>query len=205
MASRNLIKFTGRNRSKTGTLAGSVVVAAKHSEDKDYFKVDKKEIEETSQIIFEPRTSRDQVVVSKQEIDFAKTITRIACSESVQKAVLQSMSEMALEDEKRNRTRVQNREVMSFQEKLLRRIDRLELEMKRLKQGEEEEEEEVEEEEVEHVEHNEDTEIMSTTTKIALGVVTVVVAALAFKFLTRTTAIKIVKSAQDWFFGGRRS
>ena len=203
MASRNLIKFTGRNRSKTGTLAGSVVVAAKHSEDKDYFKVDKKEIEETSQIIFEPSTSRDQVVVSKQEIDFAKTITRIACSESVQKAVLQSMSEMALEDEKRNRTRVQNREVMSFQEKLLRRIDRLELEMKRLKQGEEEEE--VEEEEVEHVEHNEDTEIMSTTTKIALGVVTVVVAALAFKFLTRTTAIKIVKSAQDWFFGGRRS
>ena len=201
MASRNLIKFTGRNRSKTGTLAGSVVVAAKHSEDKDYFKVDKKEIEETSQIIFEPRTSRDQVVVSKQEIDFAKTITRIACSESVQKAVLQSMSEMALEDEKRNRTRV----VMGFQEKLLRRIDRLELEMKRLKQGEEEEEEEVEEEEVEHVEHNEDTEIMSTTTKIALGVVTVVVAALAFKFLTRTTAIKIVKSAQDWFFGGRRS
>ena len=199
MASRRpIIRLTGRGR-HSGILASSAavsisqrrVVVEEEEENKDFSLssnvLSKSEIERSSRLIFAPSST---LSISNNEKNLAETITRIACSDSVQKAVLESMMQ--------GNTK-KNSEVPSM-ERLLLRVNRLESEIQRLKGGKKESEEE------QHV-HAEDDTAMSTTSMlqwVSVSAVVVIVSALAYRYLSADAAKGIVDGVRNWFFGGRR-
>ena len=195
MASRRpIIQLTGRGR-RSGILASSAAVTASQrrvveegEENKEYSLsrnvLSKSEIERSSRLIFAPSST---LSISNSEKNLAETITRIACSDSVQKAVLESM--MGGDTEK-------NSEGMTM-ERLLLRVNRLESEIHRLK-GEKEEYVHVEKEEEE-----EDT-AMSMVQWVSVSAVVVIVSALAYRYLSADAAKGIVDGVRNWFFGGRQ-
>ena len=195
MASRRpIIQLTGRGR-RSGILASSAAVTAsqrhvvEEEEDNKEFSLSrnvlsKSEIERSSRLIFAPSST---LSISNSEKNLAETITRIACSDSVQKAVLESM--MGGDTEK-------NSEGMTM-ERLLLRVNRLESEIHRLK-GEKEEYVHVEKEE------EEEDRAMSMVQWVSVSAVVVIVSALAYRYLSADAAKGIVDGVRNWFFGGRQ-
>ena len=195
MASRRpIIQLTGRGR-RSGILASSAAMTASQrrvveegEENKEYSLsrnvLSKSEIERSSRLIFAPSST---LSISNSEKNLAETITRIACSDSVQKAVLESM--MGGDSEK-------NSEGMTM-ERLLLRVNRLESEIHRLKGEKESEEEHV------HVDEEEDT-AMSMVQWVSVSAVVVIVSALAYRYLSADAAKGIVDGVRNWFFGGRQ-
>ena len=195
MASRRpIIQLTGRGR-RSGILASSAAVTAsqrhvveEEEENKEFSLsrnvLSKSEIERSSRLIFAPSST---LSISNSEKNLAETITRIACSDSVQKAVLESM--MGGGDTEKNSKGM-------TMERLLLRVNRLESEIHRLK-GEKEEHVHVEKEE------EEDT-AMSMVQWVSVSAVVVIVSALAYRYLSADAAKGIVDGVRNWFFGGRQ-